>query len=329
MSSSPVATSPRFSAPACRPPAPLIAMARAALAEPEGRSLLLGAAVAAGLLVAMFWSNILHFVFIWATDENYSHGFLVPLIALYFANEAARGGPVQRVEGSRLGVGLIVASILSRLATVVVPVGFVGDLSLLLGMSGTVALLFGREALRRFGFSLGFLVFMIPLPVALYARIATPLQLTVSQVAAALLNMSGIPALCEGNMITLPGDNKMFVAEACSGMRQLTGFLALTTAWAYLVARSAWYRTILIISSIPIAMTANIIRVTLTGAITYLVDPKFASGAFHTAEGLLMMGLGLVMLYAGCWVLDRAAGAITPRVGRDQSPPPRPEPESR
>ena len=203
------------------------------------------------------------------------------------------------------------------------PVGFVGDLSLLiLGLAGlVVALLFGREALRRYGFAIGFLAFMVPLPVALYAMIASPLQLTVSRVATAILNLSGIPVLCEGNMITLPGDNRMFVAEACSGMRQLTGFLALTTAVAYLVGAARVVSAVLVAASIPIAMTANLIRVTLTGAITYHVDPRFASGAFHTAEGLMMMGLGLVMLYAGCWVLDRIAGAICPRLGRDQSPP--------
>jgi exosortase len=261
-----------------------------------------------GLLGAMFRTNILHFVTVWATDENYSHGFLVPLIALYFANEAARVGPVAPGWGEKWGVGLILASILGRLLTVAVPVGFVGDLALLLGLAGVVSLLFGREALGRYGFALGFLVFMIPLPVALYAQIASPLQLAVSRIATAVLNLSGIPALCEGNLITLPGDNTMFVAEACSGMRQLTGFLALTTAWAYLVARPAWYRAILVATSIPIAMTANVVRVVLTGVITYRIDPRYASGAFHTAEGLLMIGFGLVLLYAGCWLLDQVSG---------------------
>ena len=278
----------------------------------------------------MFWSNILHFAFIWATDENYSHGFLVPMLSLYFANEATRRGSIAAIPGTRLGTGLILGSILGRLMTVVVPVGFVGDLSLLIGMAGVVALLFSKGALRRFGFALGFLIFMIPLPVALYAQIATPLQLAVSQVASALLNISHIPALCEGNMITLPGDNKMFqVAEACSGMRHvLTGFLALTTAWAYLVARPVWYRAVLILASIPIAMTANIVRVTLTGAITYHADPRFASGALHTAEGLLMMAFGLLMLYAGCWVLDRLMGA-TSAGARPTEMPSTTEPESR
>jgi exosortase len=316
MSSSPIATTtPRVSPAVRRAPAPLIALARAAYEDPEGRITLWGAGAAAGLVTLMFLNNIRHFVYIWSIDENYSHGFLVPLISLYFANEAARRGPVARVSGVGLGVGLIVVSILGRLATVVVPVGFAGDLSLLLGLAGVISLLYGRAALQRYGFALFFLVFMIPLPIALYAKFAGPLQLGVSQVASGCLNLIGIPTLCEGNMITLPGDNRMFVAEACSGMRQLTGFLALTTAWAYLVARPGWYRVVLIAASTPIAMTANLIRVTLTGAITYHVDARFASGAFHTAEGLLMMALGLLMLYAGCWVLDRIAG-----VGREHAP---------
>jgi exosortase len=314
MSSNPAATASGAAVRTHRPPPPLIALVRAALVDPASRITLLGAAGSAALLAAMFATDILHFVTVWATEENYSHGFLVPLIALYFANEEARRGPIAATPGTRLGIALLVASILGRLATVAVPVGFVGGLSLVIGLAGIVALLFGRDALRRFGFAIAFLVFMIPLPIALYSQLANPLQLAVSQVATTVLNLAGIPALCEGNMIMLPGDNTMFVAEACSGMRQLTGFLALTTAWAYLVARPAWYRTVLIASSIPIAMTANIIRVTLTGAITYHVDPKFASGAFHTAEGLLMMAFGLAMLYAGCAALD-ALLAIETRGG--------------
>ncbi len=314
MSSSPALTNVRSAAtPKTKPihaPLPIVVLVRSAFDDPSRRVAVVGAGLAVGLLIAMFWPNVMHFVYVWSSDENYSHGFLVPLISLYFANEAARLGPVAMRPGTLLGVALLIASILGRLATVVVPVGFVGDLSLLVGAAGICTLLFGTAALKRYGFAITFLVFMIPLPVALYARIASPLQLGVSQFATAMLNLSGIPALCEGNMITLPGDNKMFVAEACSGMRQLTGFLALATAWAFLVKRSGWYRTVLILGSIPIAMTANVVRVTLTGMITYHVDPRFASGAYHTAEGLLMMGFGLAMLYAGSWTLDRLTGVV-------------------
>ena len=105
-------------------------------------------------------------------------------------------------------------------------------------------------------------------------------------------------------MMTLPGGVRMFVAEACSGMRQLTGFLALTTAVAYLSGRPAWYRAIVIASSIPIAMTANVLRVALTGWIMYRLSPEYASGQFHTIEGLLMMAVGLGLLALECAGLE-------------------------
>ena len=196
-------------------------------------------------------------------------------------------------------------ALLIKVATVVIPFPAASDYGFLLALAGLCAILAGLDVLKRYWFAFFFLVFMVPLPVALYSMIANPLQLMVSQMASAMLNVLNIPALCEGNLITLPGDNQLFVAEACSGMRQLTGFLALTTAWAYLSARPGWHRCLLIASSIPIAMTANIVRVTLTGVVSHVFDPKYASGAFHTVEGLAMMGLGLLMLSTFSWVLDQ------------------------
>ncbi len=269
-----------------------------------------GAVAGLALLGTMFWAEILHFVWTWSTDANYSHGFLVPLISLYFANEASKRGPIRIVGGIGSGVALLVVAILGRLATLVIPVGLVGGLSLLLGLAGLLALAAGRDALRRYGFALAFLVFMVPLPIALYTTIASPLQLLVSRVAAGILNVLGTPVLCQGNLMTLPGGVRMFVAEACSGMRQLTGFLALTTAVAYLSARPWWYRGVLIASSVPIAMTANVIRVVMTGLIMHHLDPSYASGSLHTLEGLLMMGLGLALLAAECSVLSWAVPIV-------------------
>lgn len=278
-------------------------------AHGPGRPALLGGAACLGLLGLIFAPTLGHFAYTWTTDENYSHGFLVPLISLYFANEAARRGPTIARGGVWLGIALLAATILGRMLTTIVPVGIVNDLAFLLGLAGIVALLAGREALGRYGFALFFLVFMVPLPIALYSAIASPLQLLVSRMGAELLNQAGIPVLCQGNMMTLPGGVQMFVAEACSGMRQLTGFLALTTAVAYLSARPAWYRVILVASAIPIALTANVLRVMLTGLIMYHLNPELAMGRFHTIEGLLMMGVGLALLAAECALLNQVAPA--------------------
>jgi exosortase len=294
----------------------LMHMIQAACQRPQGRVLLAGTFGCLGLLAVVFWPTLQHFAFVWSTDENYSHGFLVPLISLYFANEAARRGPTIVRGGVALGVVLLGLSLLGRLATTLVPVGIVADGAFLIGLAGLCCLLFGTEALRRYWFALFFLAFMVPLPVALYARIASPLQLMASQVASGVLGAIGIPVLREGNLMTLPGDLRMFVAEACSGIRQLTGFLALTTAVAYLTVRPFWYRAVVVASSVPIALTANVVRVTLTGVIMYHVDPRYASGTFHTLEGLLMMGLGLAMLGAECWLLNRVSGRPSSTIQR-------------
>ncbi len=299
---------------------PLLAWLRALTARPEGRLQLGGAAICLTLLGLIFWTNLRHLVHVWMTDENYSHGFLVPLISLYFANEAARRGPVALRAGVVPGLALLFLAICGRILATLVPIGVVADGALLVGLVGLFTLLLGTDALRRHAFPLAFLVFMVPLPTALYSMIASPLQMMVSQVASALLNAMSIPVLREGNTMTLPGDVRLFVAEACSGMRQLTGFLALTTAVAFLSPRPAWYRVLVVVSSVPIALAANLARVTLTGWIMYQ-DPRYAVGTYHTVEGLLMMGVGLALLAAFCRGLDLVCGLFTTSTPKEAARP--------
>ncbi|MFO0910194.1 MAG: exosortase/archaeosortase family protein [Isosphaeraceae bacterium] len=303
---------PKPSAPTSKSPA-LLQMLRSAFESPGARPAFAGAILGLGLLAGIFATNLRHFLMSWSTDENYSHGFLVPLISLYFANLVAERGPVRVRGGVGLGATLLVVALLAKLATVVIAFGTLGDLAFILSLAGLCSLIAGSEVLRRFWFPIAFLLFMIPLPVALYALIASPLQLLVSQVASVVLNATNVPVLTEGNMMTLPGGVQMFVAEACSGMRQLTGFLALTAAVAYLTTRPAWYRLAVLISAVPIAMTANVARVVLTGYIMYFVNPEYASGTYHTIEGLLMLGFGLSLLRAECWVLDQVAELVGPQ----------------
>ncbi len=275
---------------------------------PKGRASLIGSGLALGLLILLFWPHLRYFAWVWSSDENYSHGFLVPLMAGYFASEAVRrhGLPQGPDRGGWIvGVIFIAMAIGCRWATTLFPIGLVGGLGFLFGLAGLIGVWGGLGALRRFGFPLAFLAFAIPLPVALYTSLASPLQLSVSQIASSLMNAIGIPTLCQGNRITLPGGLQMFVAEACSGMRQLTGFLALTTAVAFLSKRPRWESFVLILSSVPIAMTANVARVILTGWIMYRIDPQFATGAFHTLEGLVMLGFGLSLLCLESWLLGQ------------------------
>ena len=283
----------------------LLSMVNAAAVDPVRRAGLLCGLVCLGMFVRIFWVNLGHFYYAWTTDENYSHGFLVPMISLYFANRVASNGPLPIRGGTWLGGSLLVSSLVLRLITIPLPIPFLSDVALLIGLTGLFTMMMGATALKHYWFAFFFLVFMVPLPIALYSKIASPLQLFASRVASILMTASGVPVLREGNKMTLPGGLQMFVAEACSGMRQLTGFLALTAAVAYWTKRPPWYRMVIVISALPIALSANIARVMLTGYIMHFVNPQFALGTYHTIEGLLMMAFGLLLLQAECWGLDQ------------------------
>ncbi len=141
---------------------------------------------------------------------------------------------------------MVLFALAVRLFTTQMPVPFVAAMAFLVGLAGVFTLLYGTTALKGYWFAFFFLVFMVPLPVELYSKIASPLQLLASQVASSVMNATGVPVLREGNRMTLPGGVQMFVAEACSGMRQLTGFLALTTAVVYVWSRPWWYRVMIV-----------------------------------------------------------------------------------
>lgn len=273
--------------------------------DPAQRTTLFGGLACLGLFALLFRDNFEHFYSTWTSDDNYSHGFLVPLLSLYFASLIVRRGPAPVQRGLVLGTAMLGLAIVVRLLTIPLPIFFLSDVALLVGLAGVFTLLAGGAALRRYWFPFFFLVFMVPLPIAMYSRIASPLQLLASQAASAVMNASGVPVLCEGNRMTLPGGVQMFVAEACSGMRQMTGFLALTTAVAYLSRRPGWCKAVIVAAALPIALTANVARIVLTGYIMHFVNPQYASGAYHTLEGVLMMGFGLLLLNSLCALLNR------------------------
>jgi exosortase/archaeosortase family protein len=104
-------------------------------------------------------------------------------------------------------------------------------------------------------------------------------------------------------------------------MRQMTGFLALTAAVAYLTTRPGWYRAIVVMAALPIALSANVARVVLTGYIMHFVNPQYASGTYHTLEGILMMGFGLLLLNTLCSLLNQCFPEMPgPRVGHGETP---------
>ena len=260
------------------------------------------------LLWLLYRNQLYRIVYAWINDPNWSHGFLIPLFSLYFLHQ--RREKLLRLHRSThwtdwFGLGIIVLSIVGCLASIYpLRMGYPQMLALLGTLFGVIWLCCGwRTALITWLPTL-YLFFALPLPKRLYETLTLPLRKIASEVSVMALSL--IPDISvEARGVIIEGlyrgqPFQLSVAEACAGMRLMMAFVALGVAMAYLSERRYWHRIILLMTTVPIAIFCNVVRVTATGIIYVTMDPQFATGSFHTTLGLVMLPLafGLYWLIA-------------------------------
>lgn len=252
-----------------------------------------------GLCAAVIWvyGNTLSILpGIWEEQPQYSHGYLVPAFAcvlLWMRWQPL--GPVSSAE-RWLGVAMIGGSMLLRL-----PLSFFAQMipemvTVIPALCGVFLLVGGWNALRWAWPALVFLVFMFPLPDAIERGLLDPLQKIATIASTYALQTLGLAAFREGNRIIL-GDIKLGVVDACSGLRMLTIFFALSTAIILVTVRPMWERIVIVISAVPIALAVNIARITVTGVLHVYASKELAETVFHDLAGWVMMPMALGMLY--------------------------------
>jgi exosortase len=223
----------------------------------------------------------------WATDDNYSHGFFVVPLAIYFAWQ--RRSALARAEFRPSGAGVLViaASLLLYLAGVLGAELFLTRVSLVGVIAGTVLYLFGRQHARILAFPVGFLFLMIPLPALVFNQLTFPLQLFASQLGEGVIAAAGVPVLREGNILYLPS-RSLELVEACSGIRSLVSLLMLAIVLGSATACRTWHRIVIAFAAVPLAILANVTRVAGTGLASEWVSPAAAEGFFHVFSGWLL-----------------------------------------
>ena len=231
----------------------------------------------------------------WSQDENYSHGFIVLPLALFFAWQ--RRTKLRRTPLRPHPAGLLViATGLALLAIGTLGAElFLTRISALVVLTGVVLFLAGARHLRILAFPLAFLLLMVPLPAIVFNQIAFPLQLLASRAGAATLELSGVPVLREGNVLVL-ATTKLEVAEACSGIRSLVSLLTLAIVLGQLVLRRRRTRIALVLAAVPVAIAANAARVAGTGLAAHFWSPEAAEGFFHIFSGWIVFGAAFAIL---------------------------------
>lgn len=252
---------------------------------------------------------------VWSEVEYASHGFLVPLVALWAATAHRERLAALEARPEPAGLLLLAGAALASLGALLLADATAIGVALVCTVWLAVWALRGRATLRLLAFPLGYLVFMIPLPSAWVTPLIVKLQLWVSAAGVALLRLGEVPVFRDGNVLTLPGGVELFVAEACSGITSLITLLPIGVFLAYFTESALWRRGVLVLSVVPIALAGNLLRVVLTVLLAIRVDVAFATGGpVHEWAGVATYGLGCLFLLA----IGRAMRALWPE--RDPDP---------
>jgi exosortase len=265
------------------------------------------AATLAPVLASLSWSYgpTLHALAVrWSHDPQYSHGFLAPLFAVFLLWSRRHKLAARSLEPSWWGLPLVLLGAVGHVLGAYTYVECLDAVSLLVCIAGATVLAGGFGMLLWAAPAIAFLTFMIPLPYRLEIAAAHPLQRIATLASTYLLQVLGVSALAEGNIILLD-QTTIGVAEACSGLRMLMVFFALAVAVALVIERKYWEKLCLIASAVPIALASNVLRITVAGVLHDTVGSEWANRFFHDLGGWLMMPLALGMMGLALQILSR------------------------
>ena len=279
-----------------------------------------GVVILVGGLIVAYAGPLQTLAHRWANEADYSHGFLVPLFSAYLLWQR-RGMAVDRSEGGWwLGACLIVLGATMRLAALYFSYPLAEPVSLILCLAGIPILLGGWAWLKWAWPAILFLGFMVPLPGFIAGQVSGPLQRIATDCSTWVLQTIGVPATAQGNVIWLT-NGKIGVVEACSGLRMLVAFGAITFAAACLVQGAVWERIVILISAVPIAIAANVIRIAGTGLAHETLGAEVADFIFHDLAGWLMMPLAVLLLAGMMYLFSVLFPALPegPQIARSSS----------
>ena len=250
-----------------------------------------------GILLLFCYAPILsRLVINWTTDQDMGHGFFVPLVAGYIVWQRRRKLSSIARQPSIWGLSLVIYAAIQALAGTVGAELFTARIAFILSLTGIILYLGGKAWVKELAFPLLLLLFMIPIPQIIYARLTMHLQFLASGMAETLISLLGIPVIRTGNVLELPHQT-LNIVEACSGIRSLISLSFLSLVYAYFADKRVWMRWALMAATIPIAIAANAIRVALTGLLSQF-DTALAKGLYHEIEGYFVFIVALICLLA-------------------------------
>jgi len=259
------------------------------------------------VLIAFLWSywpGLVDIWGIWQRSDEYSSGLLVPFLVIYVLWSRRHKIAAVHIKPSMWGLFVFLASQALRLFGLFFMYGSAERLSVVVSIVALVLLLFGWQFLKKVSTILLFLCLMLPWPNRVQAAVTLPLQNWATSSAVFCLETIGYEVVQEGNIIHID-QATVAIAEACNGLRMVTAFFIISGLVVLLVERAWWEKMIVLISSLPIALLCNTVRLTITAMAFTMLHGEYWEKIFHDFGGYAMMPLALVAMVAELWLLAK------------------------
>ena len=254
------------------------------------------------LLLYIYWVPLVYMESWWNAKEEYSHGYLIPFVTLYFIWQ--KKADILKVDfnGSWLGLLLLIFGLFIGFAGIASSVYTVQQYGFLISLYGLIYAFVGWKAFRIMLVPLLILIFMIPLPNFIYFNLSQKLQLISSAIGVAVIRLFDISVYLEGNVIDL-GVYKLQVVEACSGLRYLFPLMSFGFICAYLFSAPFWQRALIFLTTIPITVLMNSFRIGMIGVLVDNFGIEQAEGFLHDFEGWIIFMACVGILFLEMWLL--------------------------
>jgi exosortase len=255
-----------------------------------------------------YWPTITDLMAIWNRSDEYSSGLLVPFLAAYVVWTRREDLARVRVRPVVLwGVAAFLLAQVIRGTGLYLMFHSAERLSLVLSVAALVLLVMGWAHLRKLAWILVFLFLMFPWPKRVESAVTEPLQRWATTSAVFCLEVGGYEIERQGNsnVFNILGHERVAVAEACNGLRMITAFFVISGLVALLVKRAWWEKLAVIVSSVPIALLSNTLRLAITAVLFTIVQGEDWKQRFHDWDGYAMMPLAIGMVVGELWLLAR------------------------
>jgi len=264
--------------------------------------------LAAGLVLIAFlwsyWPNLVDLWNVWQRSDEYSSGLLVPFLAVYILWSRRQDLVKCRLRPSVWGLFAFLAAQAFRLFGLFFMYGSAERLSIVLSIAALVLMLSGWQVFRKAFSTLVFLGLMLPMPNSIHYAIMLPLQSWATSSAVFCLEMLGYHVVQEGNIIHLNGTT-VAVAEACNGLRMIMAFFVIGGLVVLLIRRTWWEKLIALLSTLPIALLCNSLRLTITAIAFTKLSGEYWERIFHDFGGYAMMPLALGAIILELWIITK------------------------